>query len=362
MHRLDLVMVLVLALAGAACDGGSPVAPPDDGVTPPPPGDGGTPPPSGLRLTPLTDLGTGVYLGRFEGGLYPGGSDAPPADHLAAGLERVGRIQPLDVAGRPDPAGEIVLLSIGMSNTSAEFCGPLGAGCNEGSFGGQALADPSVERERLVIVNGAQGGESATDWDVPGEQAYDVVRDDALAPLGLSERQVQVAWLKQAHARPMLSLPAASADAIELERDLGEIVRSMAARYPNLQLVFVSSRTYGGYATSELNPEPYAYESGFAVKWLVEAQIDQARTGEVEPVAGDLGLDRYPWVGWGPYLWTAGAQGRSDGLLWLPEDVRSDGTHPSPSGILKVGALMLDFFSTSPLTRCWFLADLDCGG
>lgn len=40
----------------------------------------------------------------------------------------------------------------------------------------------------------------------------------------------------------------------------------------------MSSRTYGGYATTELNPEPYAYQSGFSVKWLVQDQLEGART------------------------------------------------------------------------------------
>jgi hypothetical protein len=353
--RLSLVLPFVVLLAAATCEGGSPHALPDDGGPHP-----GTGPPT-EDLVPLIDLGTGRYLGRYEGGLYPGGADEPPNDHLLSGFERARRIQPLDTQGRPDPAGKIVLLSIGMSNAKSEFCGPLGTECNPGAFGGKALADPAVDRDHLVIVNGAQGGEGAEEWDLPSEEAYVVVRDSALAPHGLDERQVQAVWLKQAHADPRISLPDPAADAIELERDLGEIVRSLAARYPNLQLVFVSSRTYGGHATSTLNPEPFAYESGFSVKWLVEAQIEQARTGTVDPVAGDLGLEHAPWVGWGPYLWTDGAEGRSDGLVWLPEDVRSDGTHPDASGIRKVGDLLLDFFKTSPVARCWFLAGLDCG-
>jgi hypothetical protein len=218
-----------------------------------------------------------------------------------------------------------------------------------------------VDHSALVSVNGAQGGEDATEWDGPSEEAYGRVLDDALAPLGLGEQQVQVVWLKQAHARPTVSLPSPDADAYALERDLGEIVRALAVRYPNLQLVFVSSRTYGGYATTTLNPEPFAYESGFAVKWLIEAQIRQSRDGEVDPTAGDLGLARVPWVGWGPYLWTSGSQPRSDGLVWLPEDVVSDGTHPSAIGVEKVGELLLRFFTTSPLARCWF-EGLTCSG
>ncbi|HUP21037.1 MAG TPA: hypothetical protein VM778_13955 [Gemmatimonadota bacterium] len=353
MPRCHPILILVLAVAWAACDGlpSSPI-----GVDPPGEEE---PPPSVTDLVPLTDLETGLYLGRYPGGLYPGGSDAPPADHRAAGLANASRIRPLDTAGRPDPEGKVVLLSVGMSNTSHEFCGSLGVDCSAGTFGAQAEADPRVDGD-LVIVNGAQGGQDARDWDRPTAETYDVVRDRALAPLGLSETQVQVVWLKQAHTRPTVALPSASADAFELERDLGEIVRAMAARWPNLRLVFVSSRTYGGYATIPLNPEPFAYESGFAVKWLVEAQIEQTHTGRIDPQAGDLDLDRLPWIGWGPYLWTAGSEGRSDGLRWTLADVQADGTHPAPPGVEKVGALLLDFFTTDPVPRCWFVAGLDC--
>ena len=118
------------------------------------------------------------------------------------------------------------------------------------------------------------------------------------------------------------------------------MISILRARYPNLKLVYLSSRTYAGYATTPLNPEPYAYQSGFAVKWLVQERID--------------GKIRGPWLGWGPYLWTDGTKGRKDGLVWTCDDVRSDGTHPSPSGQAKVGGLLLRFFKTSRTSRAWF--------
>jgi len=124
-----------------------------------------------------------------------------------------------------------------------------------------------------------------------------------------------------------------------------------------MQQVFLSSRIYAGYATTSLNPEPYAYESGFAVKWIVQAQIDQMANGgvPVDPRAGNLDYDTLaPWIGWGAYLWAAGPRPRSDGLVWLPADFVADGTHPSPSGQSKVGSLLMDFFKGSPVTACWF--------
>ena len=36
-----------------------------------------------FSAVPINDLGTATYLG-FEGGLYPGGTNVPPADHLTA--------------------------------------------------------------------------------------------------------------------------------------------------------------------------------------------------------------------------------------------------------------------------------------
>jgi len=38
-------------------------------------------------LVPITDLGTGTYLG-FQGGLYPGGLNEPPPAHQRAAMAR----------------------------------------------------------------------------------------------------------------------------------------------------------------------------------------------------------------------------------------------------------------------------------
>ena len=306
---------------------------------------------------PLNDLGNGMYLG-FPGGLYENGTNVAPSDHLAAGLAHAARVRPLDANGNPSPNGKIVMISVGMSNTTQEFCAAGNpAPCNAWSFIGQAAADPAVNHSTLVLVNGASGGQDAKTWDSPSAANWDHVRVNDLEPLGLTEKQVQIAWIKQADAGPTASLPSPNADAWHLESELGKIVRALKVRYPNIRLAYVTSRIYAGYASTTLNPEPYAYESGFAVKWLVQAQIDQRRRGAIDPKAGDLNDESAaPWIGWGPYPWADGMNARSDGLTWSRSDLVSDGTHPSQSGQQKVGAMLLAFFRSDPTARSWFLS------
>lgn len=308
-------------------------------------------------LVPLDTLATGSYLG-FRGGLYENGSNTMPPDHLAAGLAHAARVVPRDLDGRPSASGRIVLVSIGMSNTTQEFCAQNNpAPCSPWSFVGQATSDPAVNHETLVLANGAAGGKTGDFWDSPSDPDYDRVRRTDLEPLGLTEAQVQVAWVKVANPQPRTSLPAADADAARLLTQMGNIARALKARYPNMQLVYFSSRIYAGFASSTLNPEPYAYESGFAVKWLVDAQIQQRRSGRVvESRAGNLDDNSLsPWIAWGPYLWWNSDSPRTDGLTWIRADFEGDGTHPSQSGEQKVGALLLRFFKSEPTARDWFL-------
>jgi hypothetical protein len=342
--------VPVVVALGSACESVSVNDPPE-------------PPGQDTAMVALSTLGVDTYLG-FEGGLYPLGSNDVPLDHAETGIAAARLIRPLNTSGLPSASGKIVLLSIGMSNTTQEFCQPSGAAqtCQPQTFGGLAAADSTVNQTTLEIVDGAAGGQTASTWDSAGDANYNRVRDQRLAPRGLSERQVQVVWLKVANANPTFSLPDARADAYRLVAQIGDVVRAARVRYPNLRQVFISSRIFAGYATTPLNPEPFAYESGFAVKWVVQAQIEQHQQGRiVDARAADL---RYPnvapWIAWGPYLWANGMQARPDGVFWERDDLANDGTHPSPDGQRKVGTMLIGFFKTSAFTRCWFVTGLSC--
>ena len=341
--------------AGIACASPPPPPPP-----PPPPVVVG--PPTDTVRIPINDLATRTYF-KKSGGLYPGGNSQPPSDQDSAGRARRNVIKALDVNGDESPFGKFVLLSIGGGNASEYWCSKTSRPpCSAGSFMGRAVVDPTVNRYSLVIVNGAADSLDAPLWTSATSAAYDRIKVARLAPLGLSENQVQIAWVNLADPKPTVSLPSDSADAYRFLTNVGLIVRALKVRYPSLQLVFVSSREYGGYSTTDWNPEPYAYEEGLSVKWAIESQINEMRGQAPNPRAGTLSNAKKmaPVMLWGPYLWADGMSPRSDALVWQRTDFDADGVHPSPNGVAKVGLMLLDFFKSSTYTRCWFLANQYC--
>lgn len=280
------------------------------------------PPRESTGLVPLSDLAGKTYQGE-EGGLYPGGRNTPPEAHLTQGLRLAKSIAPID--------GKIVFLTIGMSNTTQESQAFL-----------KLAARDSEVNPKLTLVDGAQGAQVARITADPKANFWTVV-DQRLAEAHVTGKQVQVVWIKQANPQPNQGWPTATK---QLQADLVSTIHNLHDRFPNLKITYLSSRIYGGYAATPLNPEPYAYEGGFAVKWTIAQQI-----------AGDASLkpDRAPWLAWGPYLWADGVKGRKqDSLVWKREDLGPDGTHPSDSGRMKVGQMLLDFLKTDPTAAPWF--------
>lgn len=299
-------------------------------------------------LIPLNDLGAGQFTTAWnevwQGGLYPGGSNLLPAAHKNAGMQLAGQIQCLDQNGNPDAAnGKIVWLSIGMSNTTQEtqqFI-PLA--------NGYAGKNP-----RLVLVDGAVGGMTASIISTQNNTSYanywNTVKN-RLANAGVSAGQVQIVWLKEANAvgnTPIKSYY----DSLVVQ--LKRITYELKSRFPNVKLCYLASRISARYANTTLNPEPFAYYSGWAVKKVIEDQIK----GDAQLAYTGANV-RSPWLSWGIYLWSDGAkpQQANPQIFWsCPTDFQSDGTHPSnPTGAAKVGSLLLNFFSTDDTTRPWFM-------
>jgi hypothetical protein len=302
------------------------------------------------KLTPLTDLGQGKYQG-FEGGLYPDGKNQRPADHEAAGRSRAKLVRPLDADGKPSDDGKIVLLAIGFSNTVQCFNGFMAA----------AAEDRSVN-PKVILVNGAMGGMSAHMVQDPDDKGrgtrYWSGVDERLKAAGVSRAQVQVVWIKETNPAPH---PGGFPKYIrDLQSEITRIVQVLPRRFPNVKLVYLSSRTYGGWAKAPPgrpggpgNSEPYSYETGFAVKWLIEQQLKGDRELNYDP---QKGVVKAPWLSWGPYLWANGEVQRKDGFSFEPSDFReNDRMHHSAQGMKKIGGRMLQFFKSDSTAQEWFL-------
>jgi hypothetical protein len=309
------------------------------------------------QLTPLDDLGTREYAWGHFGGLYDAGSNTMAADHLADGLRAASRVRPLDANGQPSPDGRIVFLTIGTHSTARAFCNDAGDACETGSFVAAASALPNLN-PALVFVNGSlltiPWNSEQWMWDT--DTRYDTVRDARLAAVGVTEAQVQVAWVELAEEEFGRSLPYQDSNAYRHKKHLGGMMRAMKARYPNLQIVYLSSAVYGGYASTDWAKEPFAYESGFAPRWLILQQIDQERSGFLTDTRiGRLEYSRGTagWLAWGPYLWANGTTPRRDGLTWSRSDFEADGDTVSAAGAHKVALLLMQFLATEPSARPW---------
>jgi hypothetical protein len=236
-----------------------------------------------------------------------------------------------------------------MSNTTMEFS----------TFKQKADADP-LKSPAVVIVDTAQGARVASVWanDAGGNRGPDPwpVVDQRLKEARVAPQQVQVAWVKHAQNQPhTLSAMPRMMHAQYLAANTLLTLQRLHQRFPNLRVAYLSSRIYAGYATTPLNPEPYAYEGAFAVRWLIQSQAEGDPLLNFDPARGTV---MTPAILWGPYLWTDGVKPRElDKLVWLKDDVTTkDGTHPSDSGRDKVAGLLLDFLHTNPLASPWYLA------
>jgi hypothetical protein len=287
-------------------------------------------------LVPLTEF-TGDYHG-LDGGLYGGGKNEVPAAQQKLAEAAVASIRPLDSEGKPSESGKIVMMSLGMSNTTNEFSRFV------------PLANQDARKSAsLVIVDGAQGGQTAQVWAAPEARAWSVA-EQRLEAAGVKPAQVQVLWIKQANAGPSRGR---EAEMKRLQDDVEKVVLNAKQKYPNLRLVFLSSRIYAGYAQTGLNPEPYAYEGAYAMRGVIQKQINGDAALNADPAKGEV---KAPVLLWGPYLWAAGATPRkADGLTYLPEDFTGDGTHPSQSGAMKVAKVLLEFFTTDANAKPWFV-------
>jgi hypothetical protein len=273
-----------------------------------------------LMAIPINDLGSGKYKG-FPGYLYDGSNERPVTYQAPT-------ISPVN--------GVIGFASLGISNSRDEF----------NMFRSLYENDSQVNSE-VKMATGSFSGQMANQYADPNDDAWDYF-ENGLTDAGLLPEQLKVVWSKNSpHPN---QTPGSFPVSAEIVQDwMRDTLINLKDKYPSVEIVYHSSRIYGGYGTPHSH-EPIAYEHGLATKWLIDEYVE----GNGVP-----GL----WLAWGPYLWANGSTPRNDGLVWNNAtgkgkkkkggDFVSDGIHPNASGQTKVANMLWDFLSVDD-SADWF--------
>ena len=222
--------------------------------------------------------------------------------------------------------GVIGLVCIGMSNSNQEcddFIAKLA-----GEFAGQV--NPQVR-----VVNCAVPGNAIEKWNDPAyDKLWEKCIQQRIPQAGLRPDQIRVVWHKaadmfttDASGAAFPPYPDPNADYFHFYENLTTFAARLHEKLPSVKAVYVTSRSYGGFADKESRGEPHSYEEGLALnQWLKDhLQVDGV------------------WYGWGPYLWapdcaTGAVNGR--GVCYERGDYREDGIHPEHGARDKISQML----------------------
>lgn len=277
--------------------------------------------PDPVGLPPGHDTSTPFPLDRGDDGAStPGSYKGLP---LRLVTQAAPQVTPVD--------GVIGLVCIGMSNGNQE-CSEL---IMQTTGAWRAEVNPAVR-----IVNCAVGGHAIEKWNEPSSDGslWDACTTTKLAQAGVRLDQVRVLYHKAANqfttasnGAPLPRYPIAGSDYTAFLTNLQTFAGRVRAKFPAVQAVYTSSRSYGGFSANPGRGEPLSYEEGHALNsWLATHQT-------VDGV----------WYGWGAYLWApdcASGHSNASGTCYVRDDYQSDGVHPAEGGRLKIARLVHDRF------------------
>jgi hypothetical protein len=191
---------------------------------------------------PLNELT--VPYQNAQGGLYPNGANNRPAAHLQAGLQiATDQVRPLNASGQVDNTnGKIVMVSIGMSNTTQEWA--VGDGVTHDStkaFRYRATNDPALNPQ-IVIIDCAQGSRDVVNWsslnDPTWATAIQRVRNTVVNGQHIMTNQVQIAWVKLA-LRDAPTYGPFPTHVQAFQNYLEMTIRNLKTAFPNVKMAFV---------------------------------------------------------------------------------------------------------------------------
>lgn len=299
-------------------------------------------------LIPLTDLGSGYYLG-YQGGLFPGGSnvESPASQHYKKGRNFAKNLKPLDSLGNINyDRGVVLMAGFGPSipgHILDEFV-PIVRDTTDTEFKTNICFDGINMAAGGKGLDYAIGADSTKYWNNMLKK---------IEEKGYTVEQLQVGWMyfnDKYDTTGTMSFPETPN---KIADDLTTYLHMMMAHFPNMKIMFISGRHYGGFADTALEQypaisEPASYWNNFAVKWLIERQI--TGTPDLKYFGANI---KAPFISWGPYLWTDGDVERtSDSRLYQCSDFSTtDGYHLSDSTNVRDARFLMQHIYNSDFSR-----------
>ncbi len=292
------------------------------------------------------------------GRLYLSGFNFPTGAHELYGYDRAAEVLPRDSDGIVNmETGLVGFAVVGMSMAHFTW----------GAYERDVFTSDE-RRHGLVMVDLAEGGFLLEKWIDPAGHATgygqiwgaDGFVGNRLEVQGVTAEQIQVIWLY--HVLNGDEWPGGFNDDQTTFRDALRILidQELVPRFPNLKMVYLSTRELGFYADEgHYLEEPRSYEIGYGVRALVD--------GYVQDIDG--GAYTGPYVGWGPYWWAKESQNEADprvcrdlsygdGFFYECNDFLECGkggnVHPSTKGQAKLAVLLDDFFSGNAMAAQWY--------
>ena len=246
--------------------------------------------------TPLPQ--TAAYQGH-EGYLYPGGNNVPTGYQT--------RVAPKYATLEAD--NEVVILCLGMSNMR-HTCDVVK----------DKLTDP-----RIVIINSGISGRAQQAWDGSiSDQTWQIAMNK-VSQAGYTANDIDMAWYFNTWGYE--EFVDFNVYLATMRDSLNITMSNIVTLFPNAQLIYLTSREYGGFVVGTLSAEPKPYWDGYAVNDVIATRI--ASPNEV-PIL------------WQAYQWNP---------LWPESYFReNDGVHLSDLGLDVASDLWISFFVGEP----WF--------
>lgn len=261
-----------------------------------------------------------------QGGLYPSGSNIPTGIQATRLQKATNKL-----------TGQISVVCFGASNCMYE----------------------GMEFQSLHPTNFVNCAYSGKNLDKMLQDNYWTQTHTTISGSGISESSIQIAILESNIFSELINTGTFTEYTNYLVNKLISVCQRILIEYPSVKIIYFGGTTSTQYVLPSFTKfnEPWSYYLSWAIKFLIEKQING------DPLLEINGPNKKsPLLSWMIPQWSNGTEPNNFGFSWGINDVSpaypgavENGIHPSIVGAQKVANQWLNFFQTDYYTSQWFI-------